>query len=256
MDFISKLVKSGLNSKVIGNQIQYYDILTSTMDEIHKLAKNEMPEGLVVVADKQISGRGRQGTSWVSESGNLLVSILLRPSADAIHTLQPLMAIAVQKAVIETTDLDIYLKWPNDLMISESKVGGILLESAVKDGELQYVIAGLGINLSLSTKPSDANYSVSDLNTYADSEVDKTVLLKNIIENVDAYYDKIDHPSAILNEWRSKLDVIGRCINVKCDGNILYGQVLYISDTGALGFKLDNGEVIDVTTGDIIEVFE
>jgi len=256
MDYVSQLVKNGISTKIIGNQIHYYETVGSTMDEVHGLAKAGCLEGLIVIAENQIAGRGRTGRNWMSEPGNLLFSVLLKPSVDYISVLQPMIAICVAKGISSATNVKVDLKWPNDLMIESNKIGGILLESSVRDNILEYVVAGIGLNLKLSEKPTNENYDISDLNTFSDNAVNRSELLKEILENLDSYYSRINDPSPIFEEWKNLLGIVGSHIRFNSGEEKHEGEVIYIDENGSLGLKEASGQVKEFMTGDILEVYE
>ncbi len=256
MDYVSKLLREGIQTKIVGSHIQYYETIGSTMDEVHVLARNGWSEGLVIVADNQLLGRGRKGTSWISEPGNLLLSILLKPDVKHLEVLQPMTAICVQKAVRAITDIDMNLKWPNDLIVRQTKVGGILLESSVKNDCLEYVVIGIGVNLMLSKKPHNPNYIVSDLSEFGAKTLDRSSLLREILSNLDSYYSKIDKPVEIFEEWKDQLDIIGQFVRFKSGEDVHKGEVISVGDNGSLGLRVANGGIMNFTTGDIIEVYE
>lgn len=129
------------------NVICYREI-DSTNSKIKEMAQ-DMPEGLVVVADRQTAGRGRRGRSWdSSEEGNLYMSLLLKPRVpiEKASMLTLVMAYSVAKA-FQRLDINVQIKWPNDLIIGEKKVCGILTEMEVFEGEIRYVVVGVGVNL-------------------------------------------------------------------------------------------------------------
>ncbi len=254
MDYVTRLFKDGINTSVIASDIRYYATLESTMDEVHSLAKDGVPEGLIVIAENQRAGRGRRGNVWVSESGNLLFSILLRPKPENVFLLQPLIAISLRKGIIEATGIDLELKWPNDLMVGGCKVGGILMESELRDTTLEYVVVGIGLNLGLSQIPQNLDYQVSDLNSFSAGQIDRSILLKSIIEAIDFHYNHIDNGTVIVDEWRNQLNIIGKYISVRWLDNVESGEVLYVDDEGAIGLRLSDGRIKTITTGDIVEV--
>ncbi len=127
----------------------------STMDEARALARDGAADGSRVVADEQARGRGTKGRPWVSPPGlGLYVSIVVRPrrrtpAGSPAATLLPFTAaLAARDALREACSLETELKWPNDLVAGRRKIGGILVESAVRDGALVHAVAGFGINLN------------------------------------------------------------------------------------------------------------
>ncbi|MEC9445286.1 MAG: biotin--[acetyl-CoA-carboxylase] ligase, partial [Chloroflexota bacterium] len=137
-NFVAATIRRGLYTRIVGRRLLYYPELSSTMDEAARLGEGNTEEGAVVVAEIQSAGRGRQGRSWISQPGNLLVSVLFRPSLEKLPFISIIGGIAAARAVRKVTGLDIKIKWPNDLMIDGRKAAGILAESAIAGDSVWY----------------------------------------------------------------------------------------------------------------------
>ncbi|MGQ9577968.1 MAG: biotin--[acetyl-CoA-carboxylase] ligase [Candidatus Aminicenantales bacterium] len=138
---------------IIGKKIISYSSLSSTMDMARELALRGEAEGTVILADEQTKGRGTKGRWWYSAPGmGFYASVILRPSREEISLLPLLAGVAVREALVEAYKLEIYLKWPNDLIFQRKKLGGLLLESEFFGSALSYVILGVGINFNHETK--------------------------------------------------------------------------------------------------------
>ena len=127
------------------------EMTDSTSNDISRLALGGASEGTIVTADMQTAGKGRRGRSWESTAGtSLLFSLLLRPrlEPDTAPQITLLMAMAVTKAVRQLTGLDAYIKWPNDVVVNGKKVCGILTEMQLKDGGIDFVVVGTGVNVN------------------------------------------------------------------------------------------------------------
>ncbi len=124
-------IASGLNTKFIAKKIHYFDYLASTMNLAMQLGLEEADNGTLVLAESQTKGRGRLGRSWFSPKyKGIYLSLILRPkispAASSILTL--LSAVSICEAVKKITDLDVQIKWPNDILIHHKKLAGILTE--------------------------------------------------------------------------------------------------------------------------------
>jgi len=129
-----------------------FERVGSTQDEIHRLASEGAASGLAVVADEQLRGRGARGSSWLSPRGGLWLSVLLRPPAGMVSEL---LSLRVALATCDVLDQlggvpPVTVKWPNDLMLQERKVGGILCETRWQQGASAWVAVGLGLNVANS----------------------------------------------------------------------------------------------------------
>ncbi|MBW7460450.1 biotin--[acetyl-CoA-carboxylase] ligase, partial [Paenibacillus sepulcri] len=152
----SKLTMPELLDKLRGTSfvpsIKLLDSVDSTQNVAQRLAEEGAPEGTLVIAEQQTSGRGRMGRNWVSPSGKgVWMSMVLRPGIPLQFApqLTLLAAVALCRALKSIAPLDIGIKWPNDLLIGGKKISGILLESTAEDERLRYVVAGIGISVNL-----------------------------------------------------------------------------------------------------------
>src|SRR3990172_7023153 len=132
-------------------RIERHEELSSTIDRARSAIEEGAPEGTVILADCQTAGRGRRGRRWVSPSGGLWLSVVLRPSLfpRQLGRLAIAAAVAAAEAVEEKAGLEVGLKWPNDLQVKGRKLAGILLESRPGRGGRRAVILSLGLNLNL-----------------------------------------------------------------------------------------------------------
>ncbi len=133
-------------------RVQVLEETTSTNEDMKKAAASGEVEGLVIWAKRQTAGKGRQGRVWDSPQGNLYVSLLLRPSCAArdLGLYSFVTALAVQEAIQKLAEgADIKLKWPNDVLVSDKKISGVLLESILgADGKVEGLVIGVGINVA------------------------------------------------------------------------------------------------------------
>jgi BirA family transcriptional regulator, biotin operon repressor / biotin---[acetyl-CoA-carboxylase] ligase len=125
-----------------------FDEVTSTLDVAHPLAREGAPEGTLILAERQTAGRGRSGRAWASEEGAGIWSTLIARPTDqaALDVLSLRVGLAMASALEPFTDDPIRLKWPNDLVVSDGKLGGILIESRWREERLDWVAIGIGIN--------------------------------------------------------------------------------------------------------------
>ena len=120
----------------------------STMDAVHELAEAGARSGTAMVADEQAAGRGSRGRTWTSPRGGLWLSVLARPATARLELLSLRAGLAVAEQLERVGAGGIGLKWPNDLMLGERKVGGILCEARWQGGALAWVVMGVGLNVS------------------------------------------------------------------------------------------------------------
>jgi BirA family biotin operon repressor/biotin-[acetyl-CoA-carboxylase] ligase len=126
-----------------------FDAVASTLDVAHALAGRGAPAGTLILADTQTAGRGRMGRSWTSESGaGIWLTLIERPAAeDLVSVLSLRIALCLARVLDDFADVPIEVKWPNDLYVAERKLAGILVETRWRAGRLDWLAAGIGINL-------------------------------------------------------------------------------------------------------------
>lgn len=175
----------------IGAIIHKVKSCSSTNDLAKKMAVKGAGEGTVIIAKRQTKGRGTKGRTWYSaENKGLYASIILRPEEHSL-SLIPLMAgLAVREAIFEATGIHIGLRWPNDLIWGECKLGGILCESGFKGDHPSYVILGIGLNLSHKKKEfPEAIRSIStSLKLITKKDVDREGFLQNLWKALNHWY--------------------------------------------------------------------
>lgn len=224
-------------------RLEYLDIVDSTNRVVVDRARDGEPEGLVVVADHQLAGRGRRGRDWIDEPGSsLLASILFRPRlgpAD-LGIVPIVVALAACDALRDVAGVAARLKWPNDLIVGEAKVAGILSE--VAEGA---VVVGIGVNLVLPhgarTLPTPAT-SVSDA---AGRRPDRGALLAALVDGVGARYALVDDREGrarIMDAYRAASATLGAAVRAELEGTVLVGTAVAITESGRLVVRTAAGD--------------
>ena len=175
----------------IGNKIYRVKSCSSTNDLAAELASKGESEGTVVIAEEQRKGRGRKGRAWFSAGKTgLYLSVILRPHTTDISLLPLAAGIAVSDAVFTVTGLRIRLRWPNDLVFDEWKLGGILCESSFLGNQLSYVILGIGLNTRHSVEdfPRDLRSTATSLKLLGGEDVDEKELLLKLCDALGRWY--------------------------------------------------------------------
>ena len=258
-NLIAATVREGLYTHIVGRRILYYPELPSTMDEAARLANEGADEGAVVIAERQSSGRGRQGRTWVSQPGNLLFSVLFRPSVEQLPFISILGAIAAARAVRKTAGLHPQIKWPNDLMLDGRKAAGILAESAISGDSVWYAVLGVGVNVALDVTESDEISTLhpelvegaTSVNAAAGREIDRESLLRQLLMDLDDLYMNLCRGESPIDEWRDLLETTGRRVNATSGNDSYAGLAEGVDDSGNLLLRLDDGRLITLTAGDV-----
>lgn len=233
-----------------------FDSIASTNDEAARQAKLGADEGLCVIARTQTAGRGRQGRVWISEpDSGLYFSIVLRPKVETRYmSLVTLMAgVAVHDALKEL-GLKPDIKWVNDVLINEKKIGGILAETIETPTGLA-VIVGIGINLTSRNFPED----IADSATSIAAETGKKTTANEIAEVLTKYLtyfynilSETSGPAEIVEYWRLRSTYFyGKPVRVTMAGEIIEGTTEGLEETGALRLRTAEGKLKTVRAGDV-----
>lgn len=230
-----------------------FDAVASTMDIVDEHAKAGAAEGLVVLADEQLAGRGRSGRTWSAAPGSsLLCSILLRPPVEPtrLGPLPLLVGVAVAEAIEQCAPGECRLKWPNDVLHSERKIAGILMQTRIHAHGVDFVNVGIGINVS-STEADLPDGATSI--RLAGGKADRESVLALLLDRVEAM-----HRVFLTNErtwdrsiWERRAVLLGERVSIVRDGESVVGVFLGVADDGRLQLLLDSGDKIAVAHGEI-----
>lgn len=238
-----------------GTPVHVHPTIGSTNDEAKRLAEAGAPEGLLVLAETQTAGRGRQGRRWLTPAGSALaLSLVLRPPIDAQHATRVTMlaGVAVCEALEQVAGLQAGLKWPNDVLLDGRKAGGILVESGLSATRLDYVVLGIGLNVSAAPPPEAVIFPATSVEAAAGRPVDRLALLEAIVERLGDHYADLPPTSARLHAaWLSRLAWLGERVVAQSAEGDYDGCVTSAAEDGALLIQLDSGEVRRVVAGDV-----
>ena len=249
-------VRHGLGTKAIGKEIHFPQEVTSTNTLAMGLAADGAPEGTVVIAETQTSGRGRLGRKWISPKGNLYLSVVLRPNIP-IHK-APLItltgAVAVASAIRTTCGLEAGIKWPNDILIAGKKVCGLLTEMSAEQDRIRHIVLGIGVdvNMEMGELPPDVRSLSTTLAEEAGKKINRTALFHQVLRDLEHWYQKfLGNEGDVLNEWKKLNMTIGNRITVNGAGEVLAGLAQGVDSDGRLIVRLDNGTIRTLAAGDV-----
>ena len=147
----TNLVQANLRTKTLGKVIEYYTQLDSTNEEAWEMIDEGAKPGTVIITDRQLSGKGRNGTKWQSKADrSLTFSVIIKPNnlSGSISGVFPLLSGVAIVGALQDMHIDGGLKWPNDIMVKGKKIGGILCESRIQGKSIKWVVLGIGINVN------------------------------------------------------------------------------------------------------------
>jgi BirA family biotin operon repressor/biotin-[acetyl-CoA-carboxylase] ligase len=245
----------------VGHRIEYHPEIGSTNDRARSALVDPGGDGLAVVADRQLAGRGRMGRTWLSPAGvNLLVSVGLRLDlpAERAWWLAAGAALALRSAAAEAAgpEAGLAVRWPNDLVTGDGlKVAGMLIETEVEGARVAWAVIGLGVNVNWrrADMPSDIAAGATSLADLAGAPIDRVALLGSLLAALDEEVTAIEAGTSPQVRFQSASWLTGREIEVETPAGRLTGVAGPITDTG--GLVLDGPTVqTTVTVGEVIRV--
>ena len=241
-DISPEAVSRKLTTKFVGRNFFYYPSVTTTMDVARKAAKEGASEGTVVVAEEQTTGRARLGRTWINPPGVVAVSIILHPEMSQLLRLTMVAALATSRTVEKVTGLKTTIKWPNDVLIRGKKVSGILTESALRGQSVDWAVIGIGINVNFDPKayPEIADIATS-LSVELGKEVSQLEVLLHLLNEIEFFYSALRRGEPVHEEWRSKLETLGKVVQVKTGTDIEKGYAESVDNDGALMLRRSDG---------------
>jgi len=214
-------LESLLKGKVFGQKVIYREKVGSTNELAKEMAEKEAVSGTVVVAEEQTTGKGRMERVWYSPSGQgLWFSVILRPEISPVDAskLTLMCAVGVAKTIRETVGIPAGIKWPNDVLIGNRKVSGILIEMNAEIDKINYLVVGIGVNVNLDRAQvpgelSDIAVSLEEQNRL---KVTRIQLLAALLNNLDSLYlDFLDGKfNQILTAWKEMSITLNRWVKV------------------------------------------
>jgi BirA family biotin operon repressor/biotin-[acetyl-CoA-carboxylase] ligase len=250
-------ISFGLKTKFIGKKIYSYRAVQSTNAIASRLAAVGTPEGTLIVAESQTRGRGRLGRKWYSpEKAGLYCSLILYPKINP--SLAPGLSLVTAAAVAETIasydDLDVKIKWPNDILVSGLKVGGILTELSAEIDRIAYVVVGVGVNINQkrSDFPSELRAIASSIRIGHKEKINRVEFLRRFLEKFEKEY--LAFKKSGLTGTRKKVIkysyLLGKEVKFRLGRKTLSGTAIDIDNIGRLVLDTPEG-VVALNAGDV-----
>ena len=248
---------SSIHTKWAGRQVVWFNQTDSTNIQARKQAESGAPHGTLVAADQQDGGKGRRGRSWAAPSGvGIWMSMVLRPKINPISAsmLTLVLALAARKGVEEVTGQDAQIKWPNDLVLNKKKICGILTEMSTELMEIQYVVPGIGINISQESFPEEIAATATSLYLETGIRYPRSWIIAKVMEAFEAYYEKFletEDMSGLLEEYNAHLVNLGNEVCVLDPAGEFRGISEGISEKGGLYVRRPDGSRVEVISGEV-----
>jgi len=234
-----------LKTRVFGRKIYWYPRLETTMEVAFSLAKRGGEEGVVVIAEEQTRGEGRGGHYWFSPPGGLWLSLILRPCINIrlVPRLNILGAVGMVESIKEIVPLlSPQIRWPNDAVVNKKKISGVLCKANFKEGRVNFVIMGIGVNLNIEDFPVPLCFTATSLKREAGYLIPGGMFLANLLDKLEElYFFSQSDFSLILDKARRFSSLLGRLVEIKTEKARLCGWAQDLDEEGNLVLRLESG---------------
>ena len=234
-------IKSLMHTEWVAKEVLYFDTIDSTNTKAQELAEKGYPSGTLVVADKQESGKGRRGRSWVSPSGTgIFMTLMIKPDINPNNAsmLTLVAALAVAKAITSVTGEEAMIKWPNDIVVNGKKVCGILTEMNAQFDYINNIVVGIGINVHNESFPEEISQMASSLMIEAGGKrFHRAQIIAETMLYFEQYYDtflKTQDLSALVREYDELLVNRNKSVRVLDPKEPFDGKAMGITPKGEL----------------------
>ena len=242
----SDKIKANLQTRRIGKEVIVYDSTSSTNDVAAEYTKNKKNDGLAIFAEEQTIGRGRPGNKWLStRADSILCSIVLTDCKLNAELLSITCAVATAEAVGKIGAGSAKIKWPNDIILNNKKIAGILLESKTDNSHTSYII-GIGINChqKKTSFPKDLQQLATRIDIKSGTTTDRVSLAKRLLTSMDHWLKTADKNSKkVIDRWQKLSIQLGHRVTLVFNGKKFTGNCTGIDPRKGLILQLDTGGV-------------
>lgn len=242
----------------IGRHFIHFDEIDSTNNYAKQIGNEGCPHGTVIAAEKQTLGRGRVGRAWQSDSNQgLWFSIVLRPELEPekVQMVTLAASVAVIEGIYSSTGSTCGIKWPNDIILSNCKLGGILTELSAEPGHVNYVVVGIGINVNQTQCEFDQEIQTkaTSLKMYTGHKVSRVKLLGSILSSFEEIYKLMlaGNTVEILERWSRYSVTLGREVKIVGREEEYIGTAQAVASDGKLIVKCKDGRITEVSAGEV-----
>lgn len=252
-------LKQVLKTERYGQHIHYYDNVESTQLIAHELVRSGAPDGTVIIAEQQTSGRGRMMRPWESTQGKgIWMTIIIRP--DIAPHQAPQFTLVTAVAIVNALKVSFHnftpeIKWPNDILINGKKTTGILTEMIAESDRIQALLIGIGINANHTKQdfPSELQNIATSIAIEEGKQIDRVQLVANVLQFLEHYSDHyVKHGFPLIKElWEQASGTIGKQVKATTLREVIEGEAIRITESGVLEIRQSNGEIKGVYSADI-----
>lgn len=231
------------------SKIHFFKSLPSTMAKAKELARSGVPDQTVVIAESQLKGRGRMQRTWFSKSGGLYFTLILRPQlpANSAFLMNFITSTALVQTIRQHTGLDAKVKWPNDILLGEKKLSGMISEMEATEDLVSFVNIGIGLNVN--NDPTTDEQKATSLARELGKPVSRKDLLTEFLQRLELKLENLQLETAV-EEWKTFTMTLGRQVKVVTLRDTAEGKAVDIDDSGALILEQDGGTRKKIIYGD------
>ncbi len=250
-------ISEGLDTSVFGRKgIVYYRTINSTNTKAKELAAGGAPEGTLVVAEQQVQGRGRKGRTWFSPpQGGIYISLIAKPniSPGEAPKITMLTGVAVAEALQKLTPCNINIKWPNDILVNSKKIAGILTEMSTEMDAIEYIVVGLGMNITTARFPDDIKDKATSILLETGKYLPRVIFIREYLKWYEKYYEIFTTIGfePVIQRWKEFSNIIGNMVIAELAGRKYSGEVHDIDNDGILILKDKKGGLHRIFSSDV-----
>jgi BirA family biotin operon repressor/biotin-[acetyl-CoA-carboxylase] ligase len=222
-------IEAALKTEKIGHPLYFYPETDTTNDRICVLALEGAPEGTLAVAEMQTAGRGRMGRAWQApKDSGIWMSLLIRPDIPPMQAsvLTLLTGIAIAEAIEEVTDVEVGIKWPNDILLNRKKLVGILTEMDCDMEKIHSVTVGMGINVNTKAFPEDLQDIATSLYLETGREYDRAEIVGCVMKHFEALYEEFLKKGGVFAPFKERYR--RKCLNIGKEVRVI-GRETYLA---------------------------
>lgn len=231
-------------------RIHYHPVIDSTMDEARKLARKKAAHFSVVIAEEQTQGRGRMSRQWFSNRGGLWFTLILRPLQ-----MPPMLSyiynfaasLSLSRSLKQLFDLDISVKWPNDLLLGKRKLSGLLSEMETRGDLVEFINIGIGLNVN--NHPEKHEPRAISLSSAVGRDLDRKKIMTTFLNDFEQLTLDLN-PGLIMQQWKAQTSTIGSQVRIETLNREYHGKALDVADDGTLIIEDQAGRTHRIVYGD------
>ncbi|MBW1643406.1 MAG: biotin--[acetyl-CoA-carboxylase] ligase [Deltaproteobacteria bacterium] len=231
------------------SHIHYFSEVNSTMDVARNMAKDDCPHFTVIIAESQTKGRGRLKRKWISEEGGLYFTIVLRPDVPItlVHMVNFCASLSLAKILQNYFSLNAKVKWPNDVLVDDKKISGLLSEMEADDNGIYFVNIGIGINVN--NDPALEEPNATSLKKLLGKDVLRKTILSLFLDEFENSLN-LSNVNKIMSQWKKYTMTLGKEVRIVTSRETTEGTAIDVDESGALILKLEDGSLKKIIYGD------